>query len=141
MYLCVIMDWYSRKVSSWSLSNTLDTGFCIACLERALFHHGRPEIFNSDQGSQYTSKAFTRILKDNGIRISMDSKGRFMDNIFIERLWRTLKQEFIYCHEITTGKALKKGLKAYFEFYNNERFHQGLAYKRPNEIYNHLEAA
>ena len=141
MYLCVIMDWYSRKVLSWSLSNTLDTEFCITCLKRALFSHGRPEIFNSDQGSQYTSNAFVDILKEKGIKISMDGKGRYRDNIFVERLWRSLKQEFIYICEFKNARELREGLKTYFEFYNQERFHQSLDNKTPDEVYEFSKAA
>jgi len=141
MYLCVIMDWYSRKVLTWSISNTLDTEFCISCLERAIARYGAPEIFNSDQGCQYTSEAFTGILKAHGIRISMDGKGCFMDNIFIERLWRSLKYELIYIREFPSVPELKKGLLSWFSLYNKERFHQSLSYKTPNEVCEFPEAA
>jgi putative transposase len=141
MYLCVIMDWYSRKVLSWSLSNTLDADFCISCLERAISAYGTPEIFNSDQGVQYTSESFTSILKEHGIAISMDGKGRFLDNIFIERLWRSLKYELIYLMEFISVSALRTGLANWFTFYNEERFHQGLSYKTPDEIYQMAMAA
>jgi putative transposase len=135
MYLCVIMDWYSRKVLSWSLSSTMDAEFCVSCLERAIAFHGRPEIFNSDQGSQYTSEGFTRVLKEYGIKISMDGKGSFRDNIFIERLWRSLKYEFIHIQEFASVAELRKGLTEWFEAYNQERFHQALKYRTPDEVY------
>jgi putative transposase len=135
MYLCVIMDWYSRKVLSWSLSTTLDAEECISCLERAIAFYGRPEIFNSDQGSQYTSEGFTRVLKEHGIRISMDGKGSFRDNIFIERLWRSLKYELIYIHDFGSVPELRQELSFWFETYNSERLHQGLSYRTPDEVY------
>ena len=135
MYLGVIMDWYSRKVLSWSLSSTMDAEFCESCLERALALHGGPEIFNSDQGSQYTSEGFTRVLKEYGIKISMDGKGSFRDNIFIERLWRSLKYEFIHIQEFASVAQLRKGLTEWFEAYNQERFHQALRYHTPDEVY------
>ena len=135
MYLCVIMDWYSRKVLSWSLSTTLDAEFCVSCLERAIGLHGRPEIFNSDQGSQYTSEGFIGVLKENGIKISMDGKGSFRDNIFIERLWRSLKYELIYMREFVSVAELREGLRLWFESYNCERFHQALEYRTPEEVY------
>ncbi len=131
MYLCVIMDWYSRKVLAWSISNTLDTEFCLSCLERALAFYGKPEIFNTDQGCQFTSKAFTGLLKGQGIKISMDGKGRFVDNIFIERLWRSLKYELIYLREFPSVPELKKALSGWFRHYNEDRFHQNLSYKHP----------
>ncbi len=135
MYLCVIMDWYSRKVLSWSLSATLDAEFCISCLERAIAIHGRPEIFNSDQGCQYTSEGFIEVLKANGIRISMDGRGSFLDNIFIERLWRSLKYELIYLREFESVPDLRHGLTTWFSSYNSERFHQALNYQTPDEVY------
>jgi len=135
MYLCVIMDWYSRKVLSWSLSSTMDAEFCVSCLERAIAFHGRPEIFNSDQGSQYTSEGFTRVLKEHGIKISMDGKRSFRDNIFIERLWRSLKYEFIHIQEFASVAELRKGLTEWFKAYNQERFHQALKYRTPDEVY------
>jgi len=141
MYLCAIMDWHSRKVLSWSLSPTLDSDFCISCLERALAHHGRPEIFNTDQGVQFTSERFTSILKEQGIAISMDGKGRCIDNIFIERLWRSLKYELIYLREFSSVPELRKGLMQWFTFYNSERPHQSLGYRPPDEIYQEALAA
>ena len=135
LYLVAILDLYSRKVLSWRLSNTLDPEFCVSALEEALGHYGTPEIFNTDQGSQFTSDAFTKVLLDAGVRISMDGKGRAMDNIFIERLWRSVKYEEIYLNEYQNVKELTKALKTYFDFYNNERFHQSLDDSTPAEIY------
>jgi putative transposase len=135
VYLTAIMDWYSRYVLSWKLSNSLDTSFCIEALEDALMLYGCPEIFNSDQGSQYTSDAFTNLLLLNGIKISMDGKGRAFDNIFIERLWRSLKYEEVYLHDYVSVKEAKENLKNYFNFYNYARHHQSLNYKKPVEIY------
>jgi putative transposase len=136
LYLVAVIDVFSRYVLSWELSNSLECGFCITALESAL-RYGKPEIFNTDQGSQFTSKDYTNILKEGSIRISMDGRGRAIDNVFIERLWRSLKYEDIYLKSYETAKSLYEGLKAYFEFYNNERFHQGLKYKVPAEIYFH----
>jgi len=126
VYLVAIMDWHSRNVLSWELSNTMDSSFCISALERAIRLHGKPEIFNSDQGSQFTSDAFTALLKDNDIKISMDGKGRWMDTVFIERLWRSIKYEDIYLNEYASVDALRQGLKRYFQYYNFERTHQSL---------------
>ena len=141
MYLCAIMDWYSRKVVSWSLSTTLDAEFCVSCLEKAISTHGIPEIFNSDQGSQFTSAGFIGVLEEHGIKISMDGKGRFRDNIFIERLWRSVKYELVYIHEFASVPGLKQGLREWFESYNGERFHQALEYRTPNEVYGLERAA
>lgn len=135
VYLVAIMDWYSRKVLSWRVSNTMDAGFCVDCLEEAIRQYGRPEIFNSDQGSQFTSESFTDVLKSNEIRISMDGRGRAMDNIFVERLWRNVKYEDIYLHGYMTMSELLMGLTRYFIFYNGERPHQALAYKTPNVVH------
>jgi putative transposase len=134
-YLTAVMDWHSRYVISWELSVTMDDDFCVSALQRAIRTHGTPGIFNTDQGSQYTGEAFTGVLKENGIKISMDGKGRVMDNIFIERLWRSLKYEEIYLKEYSTVKELRKELRKYFEFYNFERPHQGLGSKTPAEVY------
>ena len=134
MYLVVIMDWYSRYVLAWEVSNTLDTAFCLEALEMALAGT-RPQIFNSDQGAQFTSKDFTQRLKEAGVRISMDGRGRAFDNIFVERLWRTIKFEEIYLKAYETVSELLQGLRRYFEFYNNERFHQGLGYQTPAAVY------
>ena len=134
-YLTVVMDWYSRYVLSWEISITMDESFCVSALERALRIHGSPEIFNTDQGSQYTGNAFTGVLKSHGIKISMDSKGRAMDNIMVERLWRTLKYEDIYIKDYETVEELIAGLRDYFLFYNNERPHQTFSGKTPAEVY------
>jgi putative transposase len=134
LYLVAIIDWYSRYVVSWRISNSMDVAFCIDCLADAL-EKGQPEIFNSDQGSQFTCKHFTDVLKDKGIRISMDGKGRAIDNIFIERLWRSVKYEYVYLNTPQTGKDLYDGLEKYFHFYNNERFHQSLEYKAPINLW------
>lgn len=135
VYLVAVMDWYSRKVLSWEVSASMDESFCISALERALRLHPKPEIFNSDQGSQFTGKAFTGVLKDRGIRISMDGKGRCMDNIFIERLWRSVKYEEIYLNDYATTEELRKALRKYFHFYNTERPHQTFDEATPLEIY------
>ena len=134
LYLVAIIDIYSRYVLSWELSNSLENSFCINALEKSL-SGGSPEIFNTDQGSQFTSNDYTKVLKTHSIKISMDGKGRAIDNVFIERLWRSLKYEDIYLKAYETGNALYEGLTAYFHFYNHDRFHQGLKYKKPAEIY------
>jgi len=135
VYLVAIMDWYSRKVLSWELSNSMDSHFCISALERAIRLYGTPDIFNSDQGSQFTSEAFTEVLTDHGIKISMDGKGRWMDNVFIERLWRSVKYEEVYLKEYGSVKDLRENLTLYFEYYNQERTHQSLDNLTPNEVY------
>jgi putative transposase len=134
MYLVAILDWFSRYVLSWQLSNTLDTAFCLDALEVAL-GHGCPEIFNTDQGVQFTSLAFTNRLAQAGISISMDGRGRALDNSFVERLWRTVKYEDIYLKAYDTVPALEAGLESYFTFYNYERPHQSLAYRTPAEVH------
>ncbi len=134
MYLVAIIDWYSRYVLSWRLSNTLDADFCIDALNGAL-ERGKPEIFNTDQGCQFTSKAFLAPLQTHEIQISMDGKGRALDNIFVERLWRSVKYEWLYMHEFQTVPELHSGLDEYFEFYNTERLHQSLNYKTPRAIH------
>jgi putative transposase len=135
VYLVVIIDWYSRKVLSWRLSNTMDAGFCVDCLAEAIKAYSRPEIFNSDQGSQFTSDCFTSVLIQNGITISMDGRGRALDNIFVERLWRTVKYEDVYLKKYDGIQDLLMGLTQYFQFYNEERWHQSLNYKTPNDVY------
>ena len=135
VYLAAIIDLYSRKILSWKLSNTLDTEFCISALEEAIMIYGIPGIFNTDQGSQFTSNVFTDKLDEYGIQISMDGKGRALDNIYIERFWRSLKYEEIYINEYASMEELKIGLKKYFIFYNAERFHQSLEYATPDEKY------
>jgi putative transposase len=135
VYLVAIIDWYSRQVLSWRLSNTMDAGFCVDCLEDAITNYGVPEIFNSDQGSQFTSERFTGVLIENGITISMDGRGRALDNIFVERLWRTVKYEDVYLKKYDGMQDLLIGLTQYFLFYNEARWHQSLNYKTPNEVY------
>jgi putative transposase len=134
MYLTVVMDWYSRYVLSWRLSNTLDGSFCLEALEEALTH-GTPEVFNTDQGVQYTARAFTDRLELAGVAISMDGRGRWMDNVFVERLWRTVKYEYIYLHDHATPRALEVGLGGYFPFYNDRRLHMALDYLTPAAVY------
>ena len=135
MYLVAIIDWYSRKVLSWRLSNTLDTEFCLQALDEAIELWGVPEIFNSDQGSQFTSTEFVQRLKDKKIKISHDGKGRCIDNIFVERLWRSVKYEEIYLKVYETVREAREGLKQYFEFYNEVRPHQALGYETPSAVY------
>jgi len=134
MYLTAVIDWYSRYVLSWQLSNTLDTQFCLVALHQAL-QRGQPDLFNTDQGVQFTSLAFTSVLEAAAIRISMDGKGRALDNIFVERLWRTLKYEDIYLKRYAIVPDLYAGLTNYFHFYNHERPHQSLAYRTPAAVY------
>jgi putative transposase len=135
MYLVVVIDWYSRKVLSWRVSNTLEADFCVEALQDAIRYHGCPEIFNTDQGSQFTSEDFTDELKDHGIKISMDGRGRFQDNIFIERLWWTVKHHYVYLRAFENGLDLRNGLKHWFKYYNQERFHQSLGDLTPDEVY------
>jgi putative transposase len=135
LYLVAILDWFSRYVLSWELSNTLDTQFCLVALERALASRRRPEIFNSDQGSQFTSTTFTERLKQAGVSISMDGCGRVYDNIFIERLWRTVKYEEVYLKDYEDPRAAHSNLGGYFHFYNRERPHQALGYRTPLTVY------
>ena len=140
MYLVAIMDWYSKYAIAWELSNTLDSEFCVRTLKRALAT-AKPEIFNTDQGCQFTCNAFISELENANIRISMDGKGRCTDNIVIERFWRSLKYEDIYLKNYSNVQALREGLTAYFTFYNNVRLHQSLGYKTPSEIYHRKVAA
>lgn len=134
LYLVAIMDWFSRFVLSWELSNTLDTAFCIAALEQAL-RSGKPHIFNSDQGAQFTSGEFTAALHNRAVLISMDGRGRCLDNVFIERLWRSLKYELIYPGDFADGHQLRLALTTYFDFYNHRRPHQALDYQTPATLY------
>jgi len=134
-YLVAIIDWYSRRVLSWRISNSMEAVFCVDCLEDALRHHGKPEIFNSDQGSQFTSAAFTDVLKREGVVISMDGRGRAFDNIFVERLWRSVKHEDVYLKGYASMGELLLGLADYFAFYNGERPHQSLGNKTPDVVY------
>lgn len=135
LYLVAIMDWHSRAVLSWRLSNSMDTDFCVAALEEALDKYGPPEIFNTDQGSQFTSHSFINVLQENGIRISMDGRGRWMDNVFIERLWRSLKYENVYLNAYETGSEARAGIGKWLEFYNTIRPHSSLMGKTPGEFY------
>jgi len=141
LYLVAVMDWASRKVLSWRLSNTLDADFCVAALKEALAKYGRPAIFNTDQGSQFTSFPFTQALKDAEVKISMDSKGRWMDNIMIERLWRSLKYECIYLHAFETGSEARNGIDKWIRCYNEERPHSSLDDRTPYEAYWNLPMA
>ncbi len=138
LYLVAIIDWYSRYVLSWRLSNTLDADFCIEALEEALTK-GKPDIFNTDQGSQFTSEAFTGLLQQHGVRISMDGKGSYNDNLFIERLWRSVKYEEVYLKAYQDGREARIGLGNYFRFYNTERPHQALGYRTPTEVYSAIQ--
>jgi len=135
IYLVAIMDWHSRAVLAWRLSNTLHADFCVEALEEALRRFGTPEIFNTDQGCQFTSTDFTDVLKAHGIKISMDGKGRCMDNIFVERLWRSLKYEEVYLHAYTSVPEAKAGIGAWLHFYNEERLHQTHGYQTPRQVY------
>ena len=134
LYLVAIMDWHSRHVLAWKLSNTMDTDFCVTALEAAL-GKGRPEVFNTDQGAQFTSDAFTQTLQERGIRVSMDGKGRYLDNIFVERLWRSIKYEEVYLKAYQTVAEARVGINAYLEFYNRRRPHQSLGYRTPAQVY------
>lgn len=134
-YLVAIMDWASRRVLAWRLSNTLDASFCAEAIEEAISKFGTPEIFNTDQGSQFTSESFTDILNTHGILISMDSRGRWMDNVFVERLWRSVKYEEVYLKSYGSLTEARRGLKTYFDFYNQKRRHQGLDDRTPDDVY------
>ena len=135
LYLVAIIDWYSRYVVAWRLSNTLDADFCVEALKEAL-RKGRPEIFNTDQGTQFTGEAFTGLLKKHGVRISMDGNGSYNDNLFIERLWRTVKYEEVYLKAYREGRDARICIGNYFQFYNTERPHQALGYRTPAEVFN-----
>jgi putative transposase len=135
VYLVAIMDWHSRKVLSWRLSNTLDSAFCVAALREALYTYGTPEIFNTDQGCQFASEEFTDVLKEAGVQISMDGKGRWMDNVFIERLWRSLKYEEVYLTAYETVRHARHGIGQWIRFYNERRKHQALDRKTPDTVY------
>jgi putative transposase len=134
IYLVAIIDWYSRYVLAWEVSNTLESSFCVAALDHAL-EQAAPEVFNTDQGAQFTSLVFTRRLKEQGIKISMDGRGRALDNIFVERLWRSVKYEEVYVKDYRYVPDAIRGLRAYFEFYNRERLHQSLDYRTPEAVY------
>jgi putative transposase len=135
LYLVAIMDWHSRKVLSWNLSNTMDPSFCVDALSEALQRFGTPEIFNTDQGSQFTSESFTEVLKAHNVKISMDGKGRWVDNVFIERLWRSLKYEEVYLHAYANFEEANARIGSYFEFYNTKRRHMALGNQSPSEFY------
>ena len=134
LYLVAVMDWHSRYVLAWRLSNTLEAGFCAEALTEAL-GCGRPEVFNTDQGSQFTSREFIRVLEDHSVRISMDGRGRYQDNIFVERLWRTVKYEEVYLKAYANATEARRELGEYFRFYNNRRPHQALGYRTPAEVF------
>ena len=134
-YLVAVMDWSSRYVLAWRLSNTLDSSFCVDALEEAIAHYGCPEIFNTDQGSQFTAEVFTDTLNSNNIAISMDGKGRWMDNVFIERLWKSVKYEDVYLKSYGSMTEARRGLFQYFKFYNEKRWHQNFDRKTPNVVY------
>jgi len=135
MYLVAVMDWYSRKILSWRVSNTLDTDFCTEAVENAIIRYGVPEIFNTDQGDQFTSSGFANLLKSHSVQISMDGGGRVQNNIFIERLWWTLKYQYRYLWSFNNGSELRQGLGQWFEFYNSERSQQALDNLTPDEVY------
>jgi putative transposase len=140
LYLVAVMDWASRKVLAWRLSNTMDAAFCVEALQEALARFGRPGIFNTDQGSQFTSADFTDVLRDAGVRISMDGRGRWMDNVFIERLWRSLKYECVYLSAFETGSELRTGLGRWIACYNGQRPHSRFAGRTPDEAYGQITA-
>jgi putative transposase len=140
-YLVAIIDWYSRRVLTWRVSNTLDSTFCVEALQEALTRYGRPKIFNTDQGSQFTSEDFTSVLLDHGIKISMDGKGRCIDNIFVERLWRSLKYEEVYLYSYDSVLAARVSIGRYFKFFNDDRPHQALGYQTPAGFYDGLNEA
>ena len=135
VYLAAVLNWYSRRVLSWKLSTTMDMHFCVDAVEEAIATHGKPEIMNTDQGSQFTSQPFTGLLKENDIRISMDGKGAWRDNVFVERLWRSVKYEEVYLHAYETVSMARAGQKRYFRFYNSRRPHSGLDQKTPDQVY------
>jgi putative transposase len=141
LYLVAVVDWYSRKVLSWRLSNTMESDFCVEALEEALARHGTPEIFNTDQGSQFTSEAFTTVLSDHDIKISMDGKGRWIDNVMVERLWRSLKYEEVYLKSYQSVAEARRSIGAYLRFFNSERHHQSLGKRTPDEVYYETQTA
>ena len=140
MYLVAVMDWYSRKVLSWRISNTMEEGFCVEALKEALAKYDKPLIFNTDQGSQFTGEKWIGILKGNNIRISMDGKGRALDNVMIERLWRSYKYEYLYLNVPDNGQKLKEGTAKWMNFYNQKRFHQTLEEKTPDQVYQEVHS-
>jgi len=140
LYLVAVMDWASRRILAWRLSNTMDVEFCIEALEDAMARHGRPEIFNTDQGGQFTSPRLTKVLTDSGIRVSMDGRGRWMDNVFIERLWRSLKYECVYLNAFETGGEAGAGIARWFEYYNAVRPHSAFGGRTPVEVHQGIPA-
>ena len=138
-YLVAVIDWYSRRVLAWRLSNTLETTFCVEALQEALRRYGKPEIFNTDQGSQFTGRDFMEVLLAQGIKISMDGKGRYTDNIFVERLWRSLKYEEVYLHDYASMKEARAGISTYFHFFNDERPHKALGSQTPADFYDGMQ--
>lgn len=140
MYLVAVMDWYSRKVLSWRISNTMEEGFCVEALKEALAKYGKPLIFNTDQGSQFTGEKWIGVLKENNVRISMDGKGRALDNVMIERLWRSYKYEYLYLNVPDNGQKLKEGTAKWMNFYNKQRFHQTLNKKTPDQVYHEIHS-
>jgi putative transposase len=135
VYLAAVLDWYSRRVLAWKVSTTMDVHFCLEAVEEAIANYGTPEIMNTDQGSQFTSQAFTGLLKENDIRISMDGKGAWRDNVFVERLWRSVKYEEVYLHAYGSVSSARAGLDRYFRFYNTRRPHSSLDRKTPDQVY------
>ena len=135
VYLAAVVDWFSRRVLAWKLSITMETAFCIEALDEALSRSEKPELFNTDQGSQFTSEAFTRRLKENGINISMDGKGRWRDNVFIERIWRSIKYEEVYLHAYASVSEARTSLRRYIDFYNASRPHSSLKAQTPDQVY------
>jgi putative transposase len=135
VYLTAVMDWYSRCVLSWRLSASLDAAFCVEALEEAVARYGAPEVFNTDQGKQFTSNAFTDVLNKHGVKISMDGKGRALDNVFVERLWRTVKHEDVYLKDYGSVAECRDGLAEFFDRYNARREHQALGYRYPKDVY------
>ena len=135
VYLAAVVDWYSRRVLAWKISTTMDVHFCLEAVEEAIANYGTPDIMNTDQGSQFTSQAFTGLLKENGIRISMDGKGAWRDNVFVERLWRSVKYEEVYLHAYDSVSSARAGLDRYFRFYNGRRPHSSLDRQTPDQVY------
>ena len=135
LYLVAVIDWHSRKVLAHRLSNTMDAAFCVEAMEDAIVRYGAPEVFNTDQGAQFTSEAFTGALKEHGVRISMDGKGRWLDNVYVERLWRSLKQEEVYRRAYETVVEAGKGIADYLRYFNEERPHQGLDNRTPDDVF------
>ena len=135
MYLVAVLDWHSRKLLSWRLCNTMDAGFCVEALAEALAKYGTPEIFNTDQDSQFTGEEFTGVLRQAGVQISMDGKGRWLDNVFIERVWRSLKYEEVYLKAYENVAEARDGIAKWIEYYNRQRRHQALGRRTPNEVY------